>query len=141
MVYDSLGELETALPDELLERGRFMRNPQPTQGRLHLVVMIDDGYVSGTERTDQRAGLDSVTVLDLTAPQTGLAVRRGLQLVVGDGRDRRAHRAARWRSSRAADRGEPGGGGNLRARDWPATASPPPRRSSASARTSPATPA
>ncbi|WP_227998558.1 type VII secretion protein EccCa [Nocardia australiensis] len=85
MMYGSLGELETALSSELLERGRFMRNPQPTQGRLHLVVIIDDGYVNGTERLISESGLDSVTVLDLTAPENGLAARRGLQLVVGGG--------------------------------------------------------
>ncbi|MEV4124634.1 type VII secretion protein EccCa [Nocardia sp. NPDC049707] len=85
MMYRSLAELETSMAAELLERGRFMRNAQPTAGRIHLLVIIDDGYVSGGERIVSDAGLDSVTVLDLTAPQTGLAVRRGLQLVVTDG--------------------------------------------------------
>ncbi|WP_459549329.1 type VII secretion protein EccCa [Nocardia sp. X0981] len=85
MMYQSLAEFETAMAAELLERGRFMRNAQPTPGRIHLLVIIDDGYVSGTERIVSDAGLDSVTVLDLSAPQTGLAVRRGLQLVVDDG--------------------------------------------------------
>ncbi|MGS2808693.1 type VII secretion protein EccCa [Nocardia sp. MW-W600-9] len=85
MLYTSLGELESALSTELLERGRFMRNPQPTQGRLHVVVVIDDGYISGNERLISESGLDSVTVLDLTAPENGLAARRGLQLVVADG--------------------------------------------------------
>ncbi|WP_109525455.1 type VII secretion protein EccCa [Nocardia aurea] len=85
MMYRSLAELETAMAAELLERGRFMRNAQPTAGRIHLLVIIDDGFVSGTERIISEAGLDSVTVLDLTAPQAGLAVRRGLQLVVADG--------------------------------------------------------
>ncbi|WP_216911447.1 type VII secretion protein EccCa [Nocardia noduli] len=85
MMYRSLAELETSISSELLERGRFMRNAQPTAGRLHLLVIIDDGYVSGTERIVSDAGLDSVTVIDLTAPQTGLAVRRGLQLVCADG--------------------------------------------------------
>ncbi|GGK57431.1 type VII secretion protein EccCa [Nocardia camponoti] len=85
MLYTSLGELESALSDELLERGRFMRNPQPTQGRSHIVVVIDDGYISGNERLISESGLDSVTVLDLTAPEHGLAARRGLQLVVSDG--------------------------------------------------------
>ncbi|WP_019926194.1 type VII secretion protein EccC [Nocardia sp. BMG111209] len=84
MMYRSLAELETALAMELLERGRFMRNAQPAAGRIHLLVIIDDGFVSGTERIVSDAGLDSVTVLDLTAPQAGLAVRRGLQLVVTD---------------------------------------------------------
>ncbi|MEU6832098.1 type VII secretion protein EccCa [Nocardia beijingensis] len=84
MVYESLSELETALSEDLLERGRFLRNAPPTAGRLHVVVVIDDGYVSGSERTISDAGLDSVTVLDLTAPPAGLAVRRGLQLVVDE---------------------------------------------------------
>ncbi|MBU3062986.1 type VII secretion protein EccCa [Nocardia sp. NEAU-G5] len=82
MMYESLAELEDALQDELLERGRFMRNAPATPGRRHLVVVIDDGHVDGSERLVAEAGLDSVTLLDLTAPQTGLAVRRGLQLVV-----------------------------------------------------------
>ncbi|MGF6881231.1 S-DNA-T family DNA segregation ATPase FtsK/SpoIIIE [Nocardia sp. GAS34] len=85
MMYESLAELEDALQDELLERGRFMRNAPPTPGRLHLVVVIDDGHVDGSERLVAEAGLDSVTLLDLTAPQGGLAVRRGLQLVVSGG--------------------------------------------------------
>ncbi|MGK8488373.1 type VII secretion protein EccCa [Nocardia asiatica] len=86
MMYHSLAELETALAEELMERGRFLRNATPTPGRPHLVVIIDDGFVNGTERVVSEAGLDSVTVVDLTAPAAGLAVRRGLQLVVtGDG--------------------------------------------------------
>ncbi len=85
MLYASLGEFEAALANELLERGRFSRSAPPTQGRTHIVVVIDDGYVNGAERLISEAGLDSVTVIDLTAPQTGLAVRRGLRLVVEDG--------------------------------------------------------
>ncbi|MBL1075167.1 type VII secretion protein EccCa [Nocardia sp. 2] len=85
MMFGSLGELETALADDLLERGRFMRNPQPTAGRLHLVVVIDDGYVNGTERLISESGLDAVTVLDISGTENGLAARRGLQLVAADG--------------------------------------------------------
>ncbi|WP_067695601.1 type VII secretion protein EccCa [Nocardia jejuensis] len=85
MMYGSLGELETALADDLLERGRFMRNPQPTAGRLHLVVVIDDGYVSGTERLISESGLDAVTVIDLSSAENSLAARRGLQLVASGG--------------------------------------------------------
>ncbi|MFI1915082.1 type VII secretion protein EccCa [Nocardia sp. NPDC020380] len=85
MIYRSLGELETALSDDLLERGRFMRNPQPTQGRQHLVVIIDDGYVSGSERLISESGLDAVTVIDLSAAENSLAARRGLQLVAAAG--------------------------------------------------------
>ncbi|MEV6323750.1 type VII secretion protein EccCa [Nocardia sp. NPDC051787] len=85
MMYRSLAELETSMAAELRERGRFMRNAQPTGGRRHLLVIIDDGYVGGTEHLTGDVGLDSLTVLDLTAPQAGLAARRGLQLVVADG--------------------------------------------------------
>lgn len=85
MMYRSLGELETALAEDLLERGRFMRNPQPTAGRVHLVVVLDDGYVSGTERLISESGLDAVTVIDLSAAENSLAARRGLQLVAADG--------------------------------------------------------
>ncbi len=85
MMYGSLADLEEALSEELIERGRFMRNSSPTPGRLQLVVVIDDGHVDGSERLVSESGLDSVTVIDLTAPQAGLAVRRGLQLVVADG--------------------------------------------------------
>ncbi|WP_067561670.1 type VII secretion protein EccCa [Nocardia acidivorans] len=85
MMYRSLGEFETALADDLLERGRFMRNPQPTQGRLHFVVIIDDGYVSGSERLISESGLDAVTVIDLSAAENSLAARRGLQLVASGG--------------------------------------------------------
>ncbi|MFC9993688.1 type VII secretion protein EccCa [Nocardia sp. NPDC127526] len=85
MMYGSLGELETALADDLLERGRFMRNPQPTQGRLHLVVVVDDGYVSGSERLISESGLDAVTVIDLSGTENSLAARRGLQLVASGG--------------------------------------------------------
>ncbi|MGM7644090.1 type VII secretion protein EccCa [Nocardia sp. JW2] len=81
MMYQSLAELETAMGDELLDRGRFMRNSQVPDGRSHLVVVIDDGYVSGSERLISESGLDAVTVFDLTAPENGLAARRGLQLV------------------------------------------------------------
>ncbi|MFB8002185.1 type VII secretion protein EccCa [Nocardia sp. NPDC056000] len=85
MMYRSLGEFETALADDLLERGRFMRNPQPTQGRLHFVVIVDDGYVSGSERLISESGLDAVTVIDLSAAENSLAARRGLQLVASGG--------------------------------------------------------
>ncbi|MGW5386491.1 type VII secretion protein EccCa [Nocardia sp. NPDC003963] len=85
MIYRSLGEFESALAEDLRKRGRFMRNIQPTPGRTHLLVVIDDGYVEGSQMIVSDSGLDSVTVLDLTAPAAGLAVRRGLQLLVDDG--------------------------------------------------------
>jgi len=86
LLFPTLELLESALESDLSERGRFNRNAQLEDGRRHLVVVIDDGYVTGDERLITDAGLDSVTVLDLNGPRDASASRRGLQLVVdGDG--------------------------------------------------------
>ena len=71
-MYQSLAELETAMSAELTERGRFMRNAQPTAGRIHLLVIIDDGFVTGTRtyRQRRRAGLGHRARPQ--RPQTGL---------------------------------------------------------------------
>ncbi|WP_218002434.1 hypothetical protein [Nocardia brevicatena] len=73
MMYRSPAELETAMAAELLERGRFMRNAQPTAGRTHLLVIIDDGYVSGAERIVSDAGLDSGSDAETPAEGVGEA--------------------------------------------------------------------
>ncbi|MEC3920344.1 type VII secretion protein EccCa [Nocardia sp. CDC160] len=85
MIYSSLAELEQALSAELLERGRFMRNAQPTAGRVQLIVVLDDGHFDGTDRIVGEYGLDSVTVLDLSGSSNALVMQRGLRLVVTDG--------------------------------------------------------
>jgi DNA segregation ATPase FtsK/SpoIIIE, S-DNA-T family len=82
LLFPSLELLEKALSTDLVDRGRFTRNAQPTQGLHQLVVVIDDGYVTGDERLVTDAGLDSVSVLDLTGPPEGQAASRALQLVV-----------------------------------------------------------
>ena len=82
LLFPSLELLEKALSADLAERGRFTKNAQPTQGLLQLVVVIDDGHVSGDERLVTDAGLDGVTVLDLTGPAEGQGANRALQLVV-----------------------------------------------------------
>ncbi|MDL9937749.1 type VII secretion protein EccCa [Gordonia sp. ABSL1-1] len=82
MLFSSLSKFETVHASEFSDRGRFSRNASPAQGVKQFIVILDDGYVSGDERLVTEAGLDSVTVLDLNAPKDGLAVRRGLQLVV-----------------------------------------------------------
>lgn len=93
LLYPTLDLLETALESDLSERGRFNRNSQLEEGRRHLVVVIDDGYVTGDERLITDAGLESVTVLDLNGPRDASGSRRGLQLVV-DGADVGARTAA-----------------------------------------------
>jgi S-DNA-T family DNA segregation ATPase FtsK/SpoIIIE len=82
LLFPSLELLENALSADLSERGRFNRTAPPTQGLRHLVIVIDDGYVTGGERLITDAGLDGVTVLDLNGPREGLGGNRGLQLVV-----------------------------------------------------------
>jgi S-DNA-T family DNA segregation ATPase FtsK/SpoIIIE len=82
LLFPTLELLETSLGADLAERGRFTRNAQPTQGLRQLVVVVDDGYVTGDEQLVTDAGLDSVTLLDLNGPRDGVTARRSLQLVV-----------------------------------------------------------
>lgn len=93
LLFPTLELLESALEADLADRGRFNRNAQLAEGQRHLVVVIDDGYVSGDERLITDAGLDSVTVLDLNGPREGAGSRRSLQLVI-DGDDVAARTAA-----------------------------------------------
>jgi S-DNA-T family DNA segregation ATPase FtsK/SpoIIIE len=86
LLFPTLELLETSLAAELAERGRFSRNAQPTQGLRQLVVVLDDGFVTGDERLITDAGMDSVTVLDLNGLRDGATARRSLQLAV-DGDD------------------------------------------------------
>ncbi|MFC9995481.1 type VII secretion protein EccCa [Nocardia sp. NPDC127526] len=85
MLYESLTELETALMEQLLERGRFQRNAEPVAGRAHVVVVLDNGRVGGAERLLADSGMESVTVIDLVAVGTRSRVPRGLQLVLTEG--------------------------------------------------------
>lgn len=80
MLFPTLELLERSLADDLGQRGRFIRNAEITQGVKQLVVVIDDGYITGDERLMIDAGLDSVTILDLNGPTEGAAARRGLHL-------------------------------------------------------------
>ncbi|MBT0568582.1 type VII secretion protein EccCa [Williamsia sp. CHRR-6] len=82
MLYQSLREFEADHETDMLERPRFSRNATPVDGRAQWLVVIADGYVAGDERTINDGGLDSVSVLDLTAPKFGLAARKGMQLVI-----------------------------------------------------------
>lgn len=82
MLFPSLALLENTLGPDLVDRGRFNRNAQPSEGVRQIVVVIDDGHVDGGERLITDAGFDSVTVLDLNGPRDGAAARRNLHLVV-----------------------------------------------------------
>ena len=93
MLFPSLELLESSLASDLVERGRFTRNAQPMQGLKQLVVILDDGYITGDERLVTDAGVDCITVLDLNARPDGSSSGRGLQLVV-EGDDVGARTAA-----------------------------------------------
>ncbi len=82
LLFPTLELMEKSLGPELAERGRFSRNAQPNQGQKQLVVVLDDGHVTGDERLVTDAGLDGVTLLDLNGPRDGATARRSLQLVV-----------------------------------------------------------
>lgn len=82
LLFPTLELLERSLSADLGERGRFSRNAEPSQGIKQLVIVLDDGYVTGDERLRTEAGLDGVTLLDLNGPAEGALGRRGLQLVV-----------------------------------------------------------
>ncbi|UNB99430.1 type VII secretion protein EccCa [Mycolicibacterium boenickei] len=86
LLFPTLELMESAMSAELAERGRFTRNAQPTQGLKQLVVVLDDGFVTGDEQLITDAGLDSVTLLDLNGLRAGASARRSLQLVL-DGDD------------------------------------------------------
>lgn len=82
MIFPTLEVLESALADDLAQRGRFSRNADLPQGLKRLVIVLDDGYITGTERLVTDAGLDGVTVLRLNTVAEGTTGRHALQLVV-----------------------------------------------------------
>ena len=83
--YRSLHDLEEALDEELLGRGRFSRIAEPVPGRRQLIVVLDGGQATGDERILAGAGMDGVSVLDLTGDFEALAAQRGMRLHVRDG--------------------------------------------------------
>ncbi len=83
--FRSLHDLEESLDDELLGRGRFSRIADPVPGRTQLVVVLDGGQVTGDERILAGAGMDGVSVLDMTGDFEALAAQRGMRLHVRDG--------------------------------------------------------
>ena len=86
MIYPDLAALEESLADELRDRSRFSRSAPAVAGQVHLVVVIDDGRVTGEERIADDSGVDGVSVIDISRTPTELAVRRGLHLKVAGGR-------------------------------------------------------
>lgn len=86
LVAGALSELEEWLAPEMSSRARFTREAQPAPDQPHIVVVIDGGAVSLEERVLLEDGLVGVTIVDLSSSIGRLAVRRGLRLVVEDGK-------------------------------------------------------
>ncbi len=86
MVTGSLARVERWLDPELRDRGRFARNTPPQPEAPQVVVVIDEGEVSGEERIVLEEGLVGVTLLDLSDSLGTVPARRGLRLVTDGGR-------------------------------------------------------
>lgn len=82
MIYTSLAELESALAENLAQRGRFSRTIPLSQGARHLVVVLDDGYIAGDERLATEAGIENTTLLDLESTAQRVSGKGALHLVV-----------------------------------------------------------
>jgi S-DNA-T family DNA segregation ATPase FtsK/SpoIIIE len=86
LVASSLAELEEWLSAEMATRARFARDVTPAPDQPHVVIVIDGGAVSLEERVLLEDGLVGVTIIDLSSSIGRLAARRGLRLVVEDGK-------------------------------------------------------
>jgi DNA segregation ATPase FtsK/SpoIIIE, S-DNA-T family len=86
LVAGSLAELEEWLGTEMSARARFSRDATPAPDQPHIVIVVDGGAVSLEERVLLEDGLLGVTIIDLSSSIGRLATRRGLRLVVEDGK-------------------------------------------------------
>ncbi|ACU40370.1 type VII secretion protein EccC [Actinosynnema pretiosum subsp. pretiosum] len=86
MMASSLAEVEAMLDEQLRERQRFTRNAPPPSDQPHIVIVIDDGDVTREEQILLEEGLVGVTLLDLSESLGNLTARRGLRLVIEDGK-------------------------------------------------------
>lgn len=85
MVTSSLAAVESWLAPELAGRGRFARGAAPAADTRHVVVVLEDAEVLGTEQVLLEEGLSAVTLIDLSDTLGTLTSRRGLGLVLDTG--------------------------------------------------------
>ncbi len=85
MMAGSLAQIEELLADQLRDRPRFSRTAQPPGDEPHIVIVIDEGAVTGEEQIILEEGAVGVTLLDLSGSLGTLTSRRGLRLVIEDG--------------------------------------------------------
>jgi S-DNA-T family DNA segregation ATPase FtsK/SpoIIIE len=86
MMAGSLSEVEQVLDETLRDRQRFTRNAPPPTDQPHVVILIDDGEITREEQILLEEGLVGVTLLDLSESLGNLTARRGLRLVIEDGK-------------------------------------------------------
>lgn len=86
MMAGSLAQIEEMLDEELRDRPRFSRNAPAQPDQPHVLIVIDDGDVTLEERIILEEGLAGATLLDLSESLGTLTARRGLRLVLGEGR-------------------------------------------------------
>ena len=82
MVTSSLAGVESWLAPELAGRGRFTRGAAPAADTRHVVVVLEDAEVLGSEQILLEEGLAAVTLIDLSDTLGALTSRRGLGLVL-----------------------------------------------------------
>ena len=82
----SLEEIEQMLEELIADRPRFKRDAAPTIDGPHIVIVLDDADINREERIFLEEGLAGVTLIDLSDSLGSMAARRGLRLVIEDGR-------------------------------------------------------
>ncbi|OEU96381.1 type VII secretion protein EccCa [Streptomyces oceani] len=85
MVHSRLAELEEILGAELSRRTRFSRDAEPDPDVPHLLIVLDDGLVTGSETVLDPHGLQEVTVLDADGRTEALTEAHGIRLAAEDG--------------------------------------------------------
>ncbi|MGH3904559.1 MAG: type VII secretion protein EccCa [Pseudonocardiaceae bacterium] len=85
MMTGSLAQIEELLAEQLRDRPRFSRNAAVPGDEPHIVIVIDEGEVSGEEQIILEEGMAGVTLLDLSNSLGTLTTRRGLRLSIEDG--------------------------------------------------------
>lgn len=82
----SLRAVEELLGEELSDRQRFHRNTPPPEGRPHIMIVLDDAEISREEHVLMEGGLAGVTLVDLSDVLGQITTRRGMRMVVEEGR-------------------------------------------------------
>jgi S-DNA-T family DNA segregation ATPase FtsK/SpoIIIE len=93
MMAGSLAQVEELLGEQLRDRPRFARNTTLQADAPHILIVVDEGEVTGEEQIILEEGVAGVTVLDLSASLGSLTSRRGLTLAI-DGATIGAHGAS-----------------------------------------------